>query len=373
MNYPEHRYTGIKPWMDYDWLYNQYVTENRSTKSIADEYGCKRNTIQCWLNKHGIKKDVVPRERKRTHQYEMYDYLYHQHIELHKSMTEIAKENNVSGDTIRVHLLKNGITPWQTVPHTSYTDEEIDKMVDMYCNQKMSANMISKEFHTDHNTIIRQLRNVGIKTRNYIDAQYAANGKEMPADLSNRELLEKLHWRDGMTCQEIGDLYGVEAGTVRRQMNRLGIKTKTNAESKIGLMSGDKHHNWKGGVTALDKLLREYFNTNISPVIAKRDNYTCQLCGKTHVVLHVHHIIPFSEIVSTICSEHPDLSPKDPTDRIQLYNIIVHDERFLSKNNLITFCKDCHFFKIHNYKRKTISSQASYEEGSETIPNGSTP
>lgn len=368
MNYPKNRYTGKKPWMDRDWLYEEYVTKDRRTADIAAEYGCKQNTIQCWLVKHGIKKEIKTHYHKPKHQYEMYDYLYEQHIVLHKSMSEIARENDVSPDTIRLHLQKNGIEPWQTTPRTEYTEQDVDRMVDMYCKQKKSANEISKIFCTDHNTIIRHLRNRGIETRGMIDAQYASNGMEMPDDLKDPDLLYKLHWIDGISCKDIGKRYGVEAGTVRRQMNRIGVPTKTNAESKIGLMSGDKHPNWKGGISPLNRLLREYFHTNQVPKIAERDEYTCQLCGKTHTVLHVHHIVEFSTIVSEICSEHMDLNPDDVSDRMKLYDIITHDKRFLDEDNLITFCRDCHFFKIHNYDRKTISSQASTEEGSETIP-----
>lgn len=368
VNYPKKRYTGPKPWMDYDWLYNEYIVKDRRSADIAAEYGCKQNTIQCWLIKHGIRKEITTHYHEPKHQYELCDYLYEQHIVQHKSMAEIARENGVSGDTIRYNLLKNGIEPWQTVPHTMYTDEDIDRMVSMYCDQKMSAFQISKEFGTDHNTIIRQLRGRGIETRGLVDAQYAANGKEMPDDLMNPDLMRKLHWEDGMSCKDIGDRYGIEAGTVRRQLRRIGVETKTNAESKIGLMTGDKHPNWKGGITPLNHLLREYFHTNLAPKIAERDHYTCQLCGKTHVPLHVHHIEEFSKIVADICAEHPDLSPDDPDDRMELYDIITHDSRFLDENNLITFCRDCHFFEIHDYDRKTISSQASSEEGSETIP-----
>ena len=56
MNYPKNRYTGPKPWKDREWLYQQYVVLDRSTEEIAQEYGCKQNTIQCWLLKHKIKK-----------------------------------------------------------------------------------------------------------------------------------------------------------------------------------------------------------------------------------------------------------------------------------------------------------------------------
>lgn len=368
MNYPKNRYTGPKPWMDYDWLYDQYIVQDRRTVDIAADYGCKPNTINCWLIKHGIKKKITKHHIEPKYQYELYDYLYHNHIELHKSMAEIARENNVSGDTIRYNLQKNGITPWQTTPQKKYTDADIDQIVDMYLNKKMSANQIAMQIGTSHKAVLNYLRDRGIETRGLQAAQLNYNGKKLHEDLNNPDLLRKLHWEDGLTCKDIGERYGVDAGTVRRQMNKIGVKTKTNSESKIGLMTGENHPNWKGGITPLNLLLREYFHVNQAPKIAMRDGYTCQLCGKTHVPLHVHHIEEFSNIVSEICSEHADLNPDDPDDRMELYDIITHDSRFLDEDNLITFCRDCHFFEIHNYDRKIISSQASSEEGSETIP-----
>lgn len=327
MNYPKNRYSGPKPWMDYEWLYDQYITKDRSTIDIATEFGCKRNTIQCWLLKHGIKKDFVKRNRKKK---------------------TVAAEN-------------------KPPRKKKYTEQDIDEMVRLYCDEMMSANQISKLFHTDHNTIIRKLKRRGISTRGMIDAQYAINGRQMPEELKDPELMRKLHWDDKMTCSEIGKLYGVDAGSVRRQLRRIGVPTKTNSESKIGLMTGEKHHNWKGGITPLYLLLREYFHVNQAPAILKRDNYTCQLCGKTHTALHVHHITEFSIIVSEIMSEHPHLNPLDIDDREELYGIITNDSRFLDNDNLITLCKECHLFIIHNYTHKTISSQAQEWEGSETI------
>ena len=51
--------------MNKEWLYNEYVVKDRSSQDIADEYGCKQNTIQCWLSNHKIKKDVKRKQRKR--------------------------------------------------------------------------------------------------------------------------------------------------------------------------------------------------------------------------------------------------------------------------------------------------------------------
>ena len=45
-------------------------------------------------------------------------------------------------------------------------------------------------------------------------------------------------------------------------------------------------------------------------------------------------------------------------DQDQLYKIALQDKEFTNLNNLITYCKDCHFYKIHCYQRKEEKLQA---------------
>ena len=374
MKYPKERYKGQKPWMDYEWLYNEYITKDRSSQDIANEYGCKRNTIQCWLAKHKIHKDKIVREKRQPKKrYQEEEYLRYEHLVNGKSMSDIARENNVSLDTIQRYMQIYGIDYWRQDRKRFFSDDEAKEVVDLYTNKGMSALQIGMMYGTSHSVVIRELRSRGIHTRSMQEAQLVDQNGNVNDLFYDEQWLREMHWKHQLTCKEIGAMLGYGPGTVRRQMHALGIPTMTNSESKRGRMTGPDHPNWQGGLTPLKALLREYFTVNIAPEIAKRDKYTCQLCGAEHVILNVHHIRSFSEIVNEIAQEHPELDCEYVYDRQKLYTIITSDPRFCDHNNLITFCRECHYFIIHAYKQsKTISSQASYEEGSETIPSGST-
>lgn len=214
----------------------------------------------------------------------------------------------------------------------------------------------------------RIIKRNNLNCRSLSESQFTKINKTPNNKLFDSRWLEDQHLNLNKSCKEIGKELNLDPDTIRRHMKKYGIHVKNNSESKVGLMIGEKHPNWKGGKTQLKKLLREYSEINLSPIAAKRDNYQCQLCGKTHTILHIHHIIPFNEIYSSILLENKNLNPNDEKDLQELYKIITNDKRFTDTNNLITLCKNCHFYEIHNYKhKKTISSQASKKEGSETI------
>lgn len=87
--------------------------------------------------------------------------------------------------------------------------------------------------------------------------------------------------------------------------------------------TGSNNPKWKGGITPESKKIRwSQKYKDFRGKIFKRDNYTCNDCGRkrksdNRTILNAHHIKSFSE--------HKDL-------------------RFV-ESNVVTLCKECHKFK----------------------------
>ena len=90
------------------------------------------------------------------------------------------------------------------------------------------------------------------------------------------------------------------------------------AIENIPIVTGPDHWSWKGGLTPESKRIRssaEYKHWR--DAIFKKDNYTCQCCGKRGGKLNAHHIKPFAQHEDlrfdinngiTLCEGHHDAS-----------------------------------------------------------------
>ena len=86
-------------------------------------------------------------------------------------------------------------------------------------------------------------------------------------------------------------------------------------------MSGVNAPNWQGGISNPNELLRHNFEyKEWRTSVFKRDDFTCQCCGKRGGTLRSHHLLPFSDYI---------------------------DYRY-EINNGITLCETCHDVGIKN-------------------------
>lgn len=285
------------------------------------------------------------------------EFLYEQHIVHRIPTSKIATSIGCSQDAVRYAMQKFGIQIWQQRPNG---DVNACDIVDLYIMHGYSIMAICQLTKCDYRTIAKRLRDAGVECHSRSSAQIQRYDRDEDVRLDDRDWLYQQHIVNSISCKDIGSILGHDAGTVRRHMRLLGIKPRNNAESKRGLMCGDKHPNWQNGRTKLSALCREYFTCNIAPIVLRRDGYCCQECGATKTELHVHHIIPFKSILDTIIENNPG-------DNNSLYQTIINDEAFLNTNNLITLCKQCHKHRHSNGRQ--LAAKPRKEEGSETIEN----
>ncbi len=118
-----------------------------------------------------------------------------------------------------------------------------------------------------------------------------------------------------------------------------GLKRYWNSPSqfKNGDNAGDKHPNWKGGVSKIDKLVRRmkgYLDWRTK--IFVRDNWTCQTCRDRGYVT-VHHIKSFALILRE--------------NKIKNINDARNCEELWNTENGVTLCENCHS-QTDNYRKR---------------------
>lgn len=268
-------------------------------------------------------------------------------INKNKTIKELTKHFNCSKSKILRHCEKYNLKVKAHEVYEQYDDTNDAIIVEMYTNG-CSSTEIGGYLNITHRTVLNHLKKCGIKRRTLRESQWNYNGKTVHPDLLNYGVMYDLYITKHLSKRDLGIKYNCAPHVIDDFLKNLNIPVRGTSESKVGLMVGDKHPNWRGGICELDFRLRTYTKVNLNKEVLKRDYHKCQLCGSKKK-LHVHHIKPFNEIVSEIRNEHKEL---DPIKNInELYDIITKDERFTDLNNLITYCKECHFYKIHGYEK----------------------
>lgn len=94
-----------------------------------------------------------------------------------------------------------------------------------------------------------------------------------------------------------------------------GLTKEAKANRLRNLLRGEKHWNWKGGITPKTNKIRNSSKyKRWRKLVFERDNYICQKCGKKGCYLHAHHIEHFAD----------------------------NEKRIFDLKNGITLCRECH-------------------------------
>lgn len=317
-----------------EWLYEEYVIKNRPRKEIAAECGLTLAGLKNALDKYGISK---PKLEIPISELEAY-------LEEGKSVDDICDIYHCNRSSVYRRMKENNLTIHYRPDFKQYDDTNDELICQLYLDG-FSTTQIGKQFNMTHRTILNHLEHCGLNRRTLSQSQWTYKQKATPIEFESYEAMYDLYIVQKLSKKDLGERFNCDPCVVDRVLQELNIPIRNNSESKVGLKTGEEHPNWQGGITPLHLRLREYFKVNQAPEVLKRDEYKCQICGKTGT-LHVHHIKPFAQILKRIVLEHPELDVEKDVN--ELYDIAIHDVEFCDMNNLISYCKECHY-KAHGF------------------------
>lgn len=191
------------------------------------------------------------------------------------------------------------------------------EMEKLYLERKMSCNEIRKQMHTTNMKVMQALVDLGIPIRTLSEeaklrvpeGRWQGDDNPMKNPIFKKKAFEN---RD--THGEKNSMYGKKhSEESKAKMRAKKLKWYTPLYMQI------RHS------TRADQWSRD---------ILKRDDYTCQECGKRGGYLEAHHIVGFKKLFEEF--------------NIKSYDEAMNTPELWSLNNGIALCKECHR-KTKNY------------------------
>ena len=142
------------------------------------------------------------------------------------SVKKIGKIFNTSPTTIKRRLKGKNITiksPAQACREITEKQVDIEKIVDMYVNQKIRLTEVGKKLNVSYGTVRRKLKQLGIKRR---------KSGPNPTELDIVKL-EDMYVNQKMSTIKIGEIMEVNPKTIWRKLEILGIPCRSKSENAI--------------------------------------------------------------------------------------------------------------------------------------------
>lgn len=140
-------------------IIDEYIIHKKTAKQIAEEYNISYNTLKIYLSKNGIKKD------KGSNTYQNKDWLYTKYITENKSVREIAKELNIVSGIIYKWIDKHNIERKPVyIPATDLFKDK-DWLYQKYYEEKLTIAKIAEEAKCNTCTILSWMDKFDLKRR----------------------------------------------------------------------------------------------------------------------------------------------------------------------------------------------------------------
>lgn len=187
-----------------------------------------------------------------------------------------------------------------------YVDENV--IYELYYNKKLSHSKIAVKLGCKRELVKNIFKRNNWKSRTVSESLFLLDkGIKLPDKTIIR--LYKKH-----TADYIAKLFTCSNSVISKCLLKNKIKLRTTSESLklTGALRGKNNPNWVGGISKLPYSFD--FTQKLKDEIRKRDNYCCQICGK---------------------------SEKKNRKKLSIHHI-DYDKKNCDINNLICLCNKCH-------------------------------
>lgn len=357
-----------------DQEYKDLYESGLTTREIASRAGISYSSVRSrlikagvqfrnrWENNKGLfKKGTEPKNKVNLTDDQLKEVItkFNEFSPLKKIADELGvSEHSISRITKELNLSRDF---GKMMSRPQYDDSKDEEIIKLYKEGKSSVE-IGNLLGMEHASVLSHLKHCNIDRRTLSESQFIHNNKTFPSELENYETLYDMYVVQKLSKKEIGIQLNISPNVVDRVLREFNIPIRGVLETaRDNIVYGPDSSNWKGGRTGLYMRLRSLLANHQVKEILERDKHSCQLCG-CNEHLEVHHIRRFRDIFNEILDENGITSDNLLDNEEDLFMKMKDDSRFLDPDNLITYCRDCHLFKIHGYKRNRTLT----EKGDET-------
>lgn len=221
------------------------------------------------------------------------DWLRNAYLVEGRPVGQIAREIGYSVGHVRTLVADLGITPRDgrsgRISESARVQFNVAQAAWLYEIRRMSCIDIGAELGVNGSTILRRLREAGIRIRHHNDTKRGA--KNHRRSKIKETAVVALYWTDGQTVDTVAERFGVRRSVILRILHERGVPLKR--LSIVRPVTGDKNPNWRSDLPPEERAKRRdmYKQANWRQKVYERDVFTCQKCGDDKGGnLNAHHI-----------------------------------------------------------------------------------